>query len=171
MSGKSSASRGEARFDTALGVCGIGWTESGVACVRLPGDPGIDLMSPMPVNTPAWLSAAVDGIRRLLSGEPADLTGIPVDLATVPPFLRRVLVEARSIPAGVTETYGNLAAKVGRPGAARAVGQAMARNPVPLVVPCHRVVGASGAMCGFSAAGGVVTKRRLLDLEARASKA
>jgi methylated-DNA-[protein]-cysteine S-methyltransferase len=171
MPGKSAATRGEARFDTTLGVCGIGWSESGVARVWLPGDPGIDGLPVLPGDAPAWLAAAVDGIRRLLSGQPADLTGVPLDLATVPPFLRSVLIEARSIPAGVTETYGHLAGKVGRPGAARAVGQAMARNPVPLLVPCHRVVGASGAMCGFSAAGGVLTKRRLLDLEARASKA
>jgi methylated-DNA-[protein]-cysteine S-methyltransferase len=168
--GVTKDSRGEARFETAQGVCGIAWSDAGVARVRLPGDPGLDDLPPLPDARPAWLADAVDGIRRLLSGEPADLAGVPVDLSTVPPFSRHVLDRARSIPPGRTETYGALAARVGRPGASRAVGQAMARNPVPLLVPCHRVVGAWGCLGGFSAAGGVVTKHRLLVLEARATK-
>ena len=87
---------------------------------------------------------------------------VPLDLAAVPPFSRRILLAARRIPYGATVTYGQLARHALSPRAARAVGQAMARNPVPLLVPCHRVV-ASGGLGGFS--GGLVLKRRLLALE------
>ena len=170
MSGHLTASRYEGRFDTVLGACGIAWSVGGVVGVRLPGDPGVGNLPPLPGDAPAWLAVAVDGSQGLLAGRPVDLSRVPLDLGLVPPFSRRVLSEARSIPAGRTETYGSLAAMVGRPGAARAVGQAMARNPVPLLVPCHRVVGAWGCLGGFSGAGGVVTKQRLLDIEAGAAK-
>ena len=87
---------------------------------------------------------------------------VPLDLATVPPFSRRILLAASRIPYGATVTYGGLARRADSPRAARAVGQVMARNPVPLLVPCHRVV-ASGGLGGFT--GGLVLKRRLLALE------
>ena len=88
---------------------------------------------------------------------------VPLDLAAVPPFSRRVLLAASRIPYGATVTYGHLARRAGLPGAARAVGQVMARNPVPLLVPCHRVVASGGGLGGFT--GGLVLKRRLLALE------
>jgi methylated-DNA-[protein]-cysteine S-methyltransferase len=88
----------------------------------------------------------------------------------VPPFHRRVYDVARTIPPGATLSYGNLAARLGQPGAARAVGQAMRRNPFPLVVPCHRVVASGGRIGGFSANGGIATKLRLLAIEAQARR-
>ena len=90
---------------------------------------------------------------------------MPLDLGSAGPFARAVWSAARRVRAGRTVSYGELARAIGRPGAARAVGGALGRNPVPLVVPCHRIVGATGALHGFSARGGVATKRRLLELE------
>jgi methylated-DNA-[protein]-cysteine S-methyltransferase len=115
---------------------------------------------------PARVRDAIDAIVALLRGEPANLSGIGLDMARVADFHRRVYDAARAIPPGVTRTYGELAAQLGEPGAARAVGQALGRNPFAIVVPCHRVVAANGRMGGFSAAGGVGTKRRLLAIEA-----
>lgn len=92
------------------------------------------------------------------------LADVPVDLSGEPPFHRRVLARLRKVPPGETVTYGDLAAEVGRPGGARAVGNAVASNPVPLVVPCHRVVAADG-LGGYGAGKGVETKRRLLKIE------
>src|SRR5690606_2877368 len=101
-------------------------------------------------------------IENLLSGRPDRLQEIPLDLDGVPAFHRRVYEAVRAIPAGCTTTYGELAARIGAPGAARAVGQAMAQNPFTLIVPCHRVLSSAGRLGGFSAHGGVVTKMRLL---------
>ena len=83
----------------------------------------------------------------------------------VPEFHRRVYEAARAIPPGNTLSYGDIAKRVGAPGAARAVGQALGRNPFPIVVPCHRVLAAGGKIGGFSAQGGVATKRRMLAIE------
>ena len=116
--------------------------------------------------------AACDGIRRLAEriGAYADggrdqLLDIPVALGEATPFQRKVLEQCRRIRYGQTITYGQLAAKAGYPQAARAVGSVMARNRVPLVIPCHRVIGASGTLRGYSGCGGTAMKRRLLELE------
>ena len=113
--------------------------------------------------------AAISAIRRLLEGEDEDLSGLPVDLSALPDLERRVLEQTRRIPRGETRTYGELAAEIGAAGAARAVGGALGRNPVPNVVPCHRVLAASGRSGGFSAPGGVTTKMKMLQIE-RASR-
>jgi methylated-DNA-[protein]-cysteine S-methyltransferase len=114
------------------------------------------------------LLAAVRGrLERYFQGERVALD-FPVELVGIGPFHRRVLLAARQIPYGETRPYGWLARRAGRPSAARAVGQAMARNPVPLVIPCHRVVGADGGLVGFG--GGVGLKRRLLELESAARR-
>ena len=105
-------------------------------------------------------------IARYFEGEPVDfLTDPPVSLDGVSPFARKVLVACRAIPYGQTATYSQLAAGIGSPGAARAVGGVMARNPVPLLIPCHRVLRADGGLGGFSAPGGTTAKRRMLDQE------
>jgi methylated-DNA-[protein]-cysteine S-methyltransferase len=149
-----------AGFQTAIGRCEIGWTEHGVARVRLPGSrPSAAGASP-----PAGVRRAIDGIVSLLAGEPADLSSVEVDLGRAQQFDRRVYALAREIPPGETRTYGELARLLGEPDA-RAVGAALARNPVPLVVPCHRVIAADGALRGFSAPGGIETERRLLEIE------
>lgn len=107
----------------------------------------------------------VDRLHRYLEGEPVDFSKVAVDGSHLSAFQQRVVAACRAIPRGVTRTYGELAAAVGSPGAARAVGQVMAANRTPLVVPCHRVVASGGALGGFSAPQGIVMKRRLLDLE------
>jgi len=163
-------------FDTALGRLGIAWGERGVVGVQLPEArasatrarllrrfPGAREASPPPA-----LQRAVDGIAALLRGEPSDLSGISLDLNPVEPFARRVYELARTIPPGQTLSYGEIADRLGAPGEARAVGEALARNPFPIIVPCHRVLASGGRLGGFSARGGVATKRRLLALEGAA---
>lgn len=157
---------GRGSFLTALGACGIEWSARGVTRVRLPGDPAIAALPPLHPDAPRWVTEAVDAMGRLLAGQAVDLSGIPVDLSGLPPFTRRALEAAREVPPGATATYGALASRTGVPGSARAVGQAMARNPVPLLVPCHRVLSSTGGLTGFSAPGGTATKKRLLEIEA-----
>ena len=104
----------------------------------------------------------------LLAGEPRDLRHAPLAMAALPSFHQRVYAIVRQIPPGQTRSYGEVAALCGDRQAARAVGQAMARNPFPLIVPCHRVLAAHGRSGGFSASGGVMTKLRLLAIEGAA---
>jgi methylated-DNA-[protein]-cysteine S-methyltransferase len=107
----------------------------------------------------------IDRIAALLRGEVSDLSTIALDMDEVPTFHRRVYEAARAIPPGMTLSYGDVAARAGAPGAARAVGQALGRNPFPIVVPCHRVLAGGGKIGGFSAQGGIATKRRMLAIE------
>jgi methylated-DNA-[protein]-cysteine S-methyltransferase len=104
-------------------------------------------------------------IERYFAGKSVDFTPLALDLAGVSDFHRRIYDAARAIGWGETATYGELAQRVGAPGAARAVGQAMGRNPVPIIIPCHRVLASGRKIGGFSAFGGAVTKSRLLALE------
>jgi O-6-methylguanine DNA methyltransferase len=163
---------GFALFDTAIGRCGIAWSERGIVGVQLPERneaatrarlarrfAGTEAPPPPAVRT------AIDAITSLLRGEGTALTDVPLDMAAVPEFHRRVYEAARAIPPGRTCTYGELAVRLGAPGSARAVGQALGRNPFAIVVPCHRVVAAGGRMGGFSANGGVSTKLRMLAIE------
>jgi len=117
---------------------------------------------------PRDVCRAIDGIVSVLRGEARQLDDIELDMNGVPPFHRRVYEVARKIPFGRTLSYGQIAAKVGSPEAARAVGQALGKNPFAIVVPCHRVLAATGGLCGFSANGGVSTKLRLLSIEGAA---
>lgn len=164
-------------FETAIGQCGVAWSEAGLTWVQLPEldrdatrarllskltDAGAMATSN---SMPPWVKDAIMRIQEHLTGNAQDLSPIPLDLARVPPFTAKVLRAAQAVPAGQTATYGELAAIAGSPGAARAAGQAMATNPWPVVVPCHRVVAAGGGAGGFSAHGGVVTKEKLLQLE------
>jgi methylated-DNA-[protein]-cysteine S-methyltransferase len=111
------------------------------------------------------VKAATDGIVALLAGAKRDLREVLLDMAGIPEFNRRVYELARTIPPGSILTYGEIAMRLGAPGTARAVGQALGQNPFPIVVPCHRVLAADGRMGGFSAPGGVATKRRMLEIE------
>ena len=120
-------------------------------------------------EAPAPQVAGAGALRRWLEGDPADLSAVPVDLEGAPPFAARVYASLREVPPGSTVTYGDLARRAGSPGAARAVGRAMATNPLAPFVPCHRVVGSDGALTGFSAPGGIEFKGRLLAAEARAN--
>jgi len=160
-------------FDTAIGTCGIVWGEHGLTGVHLPeANPartraGLERRFPgaVPTEPPADVQAAVDGIVALLRGEKRDLREIALDLAGVPAFNRRVYELTRTIEPGSTLTYGDIARRLASPGTARTVGQALGQNPWPIVVPCHRVLAADGRMGGFSAPGGVSTKRRMLEIE------
>lgn len=155
-----------ATFETALGRCAVRWTNVGIAGVLLPlrsGRPGPRIEDGEEV--PTAVREAVGGITRLLAGEPQDLRFVLLDERTVDPFRREVYAATREIPAGTTRSYGEVARAMGRPDAARDVGAALARNQCPIIVPCHRVVAANGALHGFSAPGGLETKRRMLELE------
>ena len=151
----------EFAFETRMGWIVLTWAQQGLRTLSLFG---VERSASGPRVLPAWVSEAADQIRRHLAGEPSDLTSIPVDLAGQPPFRRKVLETLRATQAGETFTYGQLARMAGSPGAARAVGQAMARNPLPIVLPCHRVVAADGPG-GFSLFGSLASKERLLALE------
>ena len=164
---------GFALFDTAIGRCGIAWGGQGIAGVQLPeaGEPETRarMLQRFPTAgeapPPPEVQQAIERMVALLCGASSDLSAIALDMDQVPAFHRRVYEVARAIPPGMTLSYGDVAARVGAPGAARAVGQALGRNPFPIVVPCHRVLAAGGKIGGFSAQGGVVTKRRMLAIE------
>jgi len=163
-----SMSSGLVAFDTDLGTCAVRWTDEGIAGVRLPSAQTSELPRLEDgVAVPGSVRAAIDAIRRLLAGESVDLAFVVVDDREVDPFRRQVYAATRAIPAGSTATYGEIARAIGwtNPEAARDVGAALARNPTPIVVPCHRVVGANGKLTGFSAPGGLETKRRMLERE------
>lgn len=165
-----------ALFPTPLGSCGIAWNARALTCVQLPEvDEAAtrrrmarrfpDLQEDTP---PPFVRAAIAAITALLEGhppEPRDLSHLPLDMEGVPPFHQRVYELARRIPPGETLTYGEVAQRLGEPGAARAVGQALGANPFAPVVPCHRVLGAQTGTGGFSAHGGLQTKLKLLEIE------
>jgi methylated-DNA-[protein]-cysteine S-methyltransferase len=162
-------------FETALGAGGIAWGDGGITGVQLP-EPDAErvrarLRRRFPGareedQPPNAIEQVIGRIKALLDGEKVDLSGVELDLERVPEFARRVYAVARTIPAGETMTYGEIAKRLQEePQAAKDVGQALARNPYPIIVPCHRVVAAGGKLGGFSAAGGVATKQRLLDIE------
>jgi methylated-DNA-[protein]-cysteine S-methyltransferase len=164
---------GFALFDTAIGACGIAWGPAGIVGLQLPEPseraglarlarrfPGLDRAAPPPA-----IAAAARRIAAFLAGGDDDFADLPLDMAGTGAFERGVYREARAIPAGSTSTYGAIAASLGDPLQARAVGQALGRNPWPIVVPCHRVTGADGKMGGFSAPGGRRTKLKLLEIE------
>ena len=160
-------------FETALGVCGIAWDGRALAGVQLPeGDEAavrLRMQRRFPLLqeavAPGWAQAAIARIQALLAGAADDLADIPLRMEGIPAFHRRVYEIARAIPPGRTLTYGEIAQRLGEPGAARAVGQALGRNPFAPVVPCHRVLAAHSGAGGFSAEGGVATKLRMLQIE------
>jgi methylated-DNA-[protein]-cysteine S-methyltransferase len=167
------SAQGVTLFDTAIGRCGIAWGERGVVGVQLPETHEVATRSRLlrrfpdarESAPPPAVRRAVDAITALLRGERIDLAGVALDMDGVPEFHRRVYESARTIPPGSTRSYGEIAKALGEPGSARAVGQALGRNPFAIVVPCHRVLAASGKLGGFSAFGGAATKRRMLIIE------
>ena len=163
-----------ALFDTSIGRCGIAWSERGVVAVQLPESREAETRARLlkthqdaiEGTPPPDIQRALDSIVSLLAGEEADLSVAVLDMHRVPPFQRRVYEAARAIAPGATLSYGELAGQMGASGSARAVGQALGRNPFAIVVPCHRVLAASGKIGGFSANGGIATKLRMLSIEA-----
>jgi methylated-DNA-[protein]-cysteine S-methyltransferase len=164
---------GFALFETSIGSCGITWSERGVRGFQLPeADPlatrrTLSSRFPDAVEAvpPSDVQHTIDAIVLLMRGDRADLNFVQLDLDGVPDFYQRVYDVARTIPPGATLTYGDIAKRLGDAGSARAVGQALGRNPIPVIVPCHRVTAAGGRTGGFSAPGGAATKLKLLAIE------
>lgn len=164
-------------FDTAIGLCGLAWSARGISNVVLPeASPQATRArlakragAPLEREPPPEVARTVGRIASLLGGEPVDLSDIALDLDRVGEFERQVYEFARFIPCGETRTYGEIARATGDPTASRRVGQALGRNPVPIIVPCHRVVAAGGKTGGFSAPGGVSTKLLILEIERAAA--
>jgi methylated-DNA-[protein]-cysteine S-methyltransferase len=160
-------------FSTAIGRCALVWRGGLIIGASLPeaDDPRLRarlarrFARPEEREPPEFVAEAIALVRRLLAGEKLDLADIELDLSGCSDFERAVYAAARAIPCGETRTYGELADAIGQPGAAQAVGLALGRNPVPIVVPCHRILAASGGSGGFSAPGGVATKFRMLQIE------
>ena len=159
-------------FETSIGLCGLAWNERGIIGFQLPEDdasrmhgriarrfPGIVEAPP-----PPGIQGVIADVAALLQGEARDLCAVALDMEAVPDFDRRVYEIARSIPPGRVLTYGEIATRLGIDNA-RAIGQALGRNPFAIIVPCHRVVAAGGKLGGFSAHGGATTKQRLLAIE------
>jgi methylated-DNA-[protein]-cysteine S-methyltransferase len=165
-----------ALFDTPIGICGIEWGPRGINGVQLPMGSDDKTRSrirqrrgdTVECEPTAEVQRAIDRIIELLAGKPDDLRDIALDLADVPEFNRGVYDIARGIPPGQTMTYGDIAKRLGGVELSRDVGQALGRNPCPIVVPCHRVLAAGQKPGGFSARGGVDTKLKMLAIEGAA---
>lgn len=161
----------EVEFTTALGRCRLSWNAAGLTSFRFPDEPawnpdGRTDAEDEPVDAPAWVRKLMARIRDHLTGRLQDFSDTPLDYSRVSAFQRRVYEATLAIRGGCVRSYGELARSLGLgPEGARAVGVALATNPWPLIVPCHRVVSSGGRMTGFSAPGGVRTKTRLLALE------
>jgi methylated-DNA-[protein]-cysteine S-methyltransferase len=156
---------GHAAFETALGTCGVRWSELGITEVLLPPARGLQAAGSEAGDTPEAIGEAIGAITALLDGERRDLRSVVLDERALDELRRRVYAATREIGPGETASYGEIARAIGVPQEARAVGAALGRNPFPIVVPCHRVLSASGALHGFSAPGGLRTKRRMLEIE------
>lgn len=164
---------GYAVFETAIGPCGLAWGPAGITGVNLPETSARETLARLaerfPEATasaaPPDIALAIDRIVDVLDGGRDDLADIALDLRGRSSFECRAYAVARAIPPGSTMTYGEVAAAIGNPGLARAVGRAMGGNPYPIIVPCHRVLGADGSIGGFSAHGGATTKRHMLLAE------
>lgn len=161
-------------FETVFGTCAIVWSVGGLTRVQLPQADAGELAERLAVNATAWdqasphpevASTAIDAITRYMAGVRVDFRSVKLDWGSVPGYNARIYRALSRVPYGSTTTYGALAAEIGKPNAARAVGMAMGRNPWPIVIPCHRVLASGQQLGGFSAPGGVTTKISLLRLE------
>ena len=172
---KAREQQGSMVFGTTMGFVGIGWSEKGLTrlCLfqvdraaverrlrRLGAAEAADES-----NTPPWVAALVHDIRAYAEGEEIDFSTVPVDLSGVDDFHLAIYGAARRLSYGETTTYGELARRAGHSGLPRETGQALGANPVPLVIPCHRITAAGGKIGGFSAPGGSASKQRMLALE------
>jgi methylated-DNA-[protein]-cysteine S-methyltransferase len=160
-------------FETAAGTCGVAWRGEALTRLQLPEQdreatearlrsrPGAVAAG----RLPSEIARTVTALQRYFAGRKIDFGDVPLDLSDVAPFHRKIYDATRKIGWGETATYGRLATDAGSPGAARAVGQAMAKNPLPIIIPCHRVLAGGQKIGGFSAFGGAMTKERLLAME------
>jgi methylated-DNA-[protein]-cysteine S-methyltransferase len=161
-------------FETVAGFAAVGWNAKGINSFRLPAGSTREversLLRRLPdaksVAPPPPVQAVIDDALRYFTGERVDFASVPVDLGAPEPFFERVYAVVRQLGWGETATYGAIAKTLDAgPEFARDVGQAMAANPVPLIVPCHRVTAANGRIGGFSAPGGSLSKARMLEIE------
>ena len=161
-------------FETEAGFCAIGWTDSGIARFQLPDSTAVAAERNMlrkfpaarPSTPPPEVAAVIAAAQRYFTGEVVDFSDIALDLDGQDEFFRRIYAALRMVGYGKTTTYGTLAKELGAgPEVARDVGQAMAKNPIPLIIPCHRVLAAGNKVGGFSAPGGAHSKLKMLALE------
>jgi len=161
-------------FETAAGFVAIGWNDAGISALRLPAGNAFEaeralirrLPDAVQTEPPPPIRAVVDAVVRYFAGEQIDFSATPIDMGEQAPFFQKVYAFVRGLGWSETTTYGAVAKALGAgPEFARDVGQAMANNPIPLIVPCHRVTGAGGKIGGFSAPGGSMSKARMLELE------
>lgn len=161
-------------FETAAGFVALGWNDAGISALRLPAtseqEAARALLRRFPdavrTEPPLRIRGVVDAVVRYFAGERIDFRATPIDMGPQSPFFEQAYALVRKLEWGETTTYGAVAKALGAgPEYARDVGQAMANNPVPLIVPCHRVTGAGGKIGGFSAPGGSMSKARMLELE------
>jgi methylated-DNA-[protein]-cysteine S-methyltransferase len=158
-------------FDTALGRFGIAWTQRGLSRVLMPGQDETAMRARLDALGAGWgpptrpIAALMDEIEDYADGRAVDFRSVPLDLTGVPAFHRRAYDVLMAVEWGKTVTYGGLARQLGDVGLSRAVGQAMGANPMPLVIPCHRVLASDGKPGGFSAPGGSASKVKMLALE------
>ncbi len=170
---KKSIATGYALFDTIFGVCGIAWSDRGVVRLALPERTPEETETRLRrqagtsdrAQPPRAIASVIRAVQRYFEGDAVDFSHVPIDLSTEPDFERRVYKALRQVSWGLTTSYGDLAILAGSSGAARAVGRAMAKNPLPVIIPCHRVLASGGAIGGFSAHGGLGTKQKMLSLE------
>ncbi len=161
--------------DTAIGILRLSWSDVGLTRLLLPGGLLQTAHAAMRRDrsgdqdavgrTPNFVGDAMAALQAYARGARVDFSGIPVDLTGADAFQMSVYTSARKLGYGQTMTYGELAEAAGHPGAARPVGAALGRNPVAIVIPCHRITAADGRLGGFSAPGGAATKQRMLSLE------
>ena len=158
-------------FDTAIGSCGLAFSERGLTRLQLPEpdrastEKRLGTCGAEASRTPREIDQLIADIQSYMSGRRIDFSAVRLDLTGVGSFEQAVYAAARRIPWGAATSYGELALQIGAPQAARAVGRALARNPVPIIVPCHRILAKGRRAGGFSAPGGVFTKQHLLALE------
>ncbi|HEY3308956.1 MAG TPA: methylated-DNA--[protein]-cysteine S-methyltransferase [Desulfuromonadaceae bacterium] len=152
------------RFETVLGTGFVVASEIGICRVQLPGGVDNDLDSACKIASPLTEQAS-RMLELYFKGRSQQFELLPVDLSSLTVFRARILLLIRQIPPGTARSYGEVASMAGIPGAARAVGGAMAANPVPVIIPCHRIVAGNGNLTGFTAPGGISVKKKLLELE------
>jgi methylated-DNA-[protein]-cysteine S-methyltransferase len=158
-------------FPTAIGWCGVLTAQRGLLRLYVGYAKRDQLLRHIldgvgsPIQKVPATGGVIDKIKRYCSGENVSFAGCKMDWSSLSPFQQKVLKAAMKIPYGTVETYGSLARKIGCPRGSRAVGSALAQNPFPLVIPCHRIIRGDGKSGGFSAGGGVALKNKLLQME------
>ncbi|MEZ5945368.1 MAG: methylated-DNA--[protein]-cysteine S-methyltransferase [Hyphomonas sp.] len=161
-------------FETVIGACGLTWSDAGLTGVQLPEATVAKSLARLtrhgaqPVDAasvPEEIGGVIAALRAFLSGDETGFNQVRLDMHRHSAFEQEAYEALRKVAWGKTVTYGDLAATVGKPNGAQAIGMAMGRNSWPLIVPCHRVLGANGWLGGFSAPGGTVTKKSLLERE------